>query len=128
MRAEWDTCAEAAVDRVCEKCGKTFIPAPYHQFVAYGNRDHDGNQKKKYFCCWSCFNHRNDTPHKRGARPRKVMMYDKSGEVLLGEFDNAQEAALKLTGMGYSADNRKVQQVCRGELLSHCGFVFKYKE
>ena len=34
----------------CEKCGKVFFPTPQHIFK-------DG---KKYYCKWTCYNHRND--------------------------------------------------------------------
>jgi hypothetical protein len=36
----------------CKKCGKEFIPAPYHIY-------RDGS---KYYCKWTCYNHRNDKP------------------------------------------------------------------
>lgn len=34
----------------CEKCGKVFVPAPFHVYK-------DGS---KYYCKWTCFNHRKD--------------------------------------------------------------------
>ena len=34
----------------CAKCGKTFTPAPYHVFKS----------NNKYYCKWTCYNHRND--------------------------------------------------------------------
>lgn len=34
----------------CPKCGKRFISAPYHVFKEDG----------KYYCSWTCFNHRKD--------------------------------------------------------------------
>lgn len=37
---------------ICGKCGQTFILAPMHRFK-------DGN---KYYCKWTCYNHRNDKP------------------------------------------------------------------
>ena len=36
---------------ICEKCGKEFVPAPYHIYKDEG----------KYYCKWTCYNHRNDT-------------------------------------------------------------------
>ena len=36
----------------CKKCGKEFIPTPLYVFK-------DG---AKYYCKWTCFNHRNDKP------------------------------------------------------------------
>ena len=35
---------------ICEKCGQEFIPAPFHRF----------KEGSKYYCKWTCFNHRND--------------------------------------------------------------------
>lgn len=35
----------------CKKCGKEFIPAPFHIYK-------DGG--KYYYCSWTCFNHRKD--------------------------------------------------------------------
>lgn len=34
----------------CKKCGKAFVPAPYHIY-RYGNY---------LYCSWTRFNHRND--------------------------------------------------------------------
>lgn len=34
----------------CNKCGKTFYPAPYHIYCERG----------KYYCSWTCYNHRKD--------------------------------------------------------------------
>ena len=37
---------------VCQKCGKEFTPAPMHIFKV----------GRKYYCKWTCYNHRNDKP------------------------------------------------------------------
>lgn len=126
MRAEWDNKAEPYVLRECAGCGKKFYPAPHHQYVTY--RMHGGRPKKTYYCKWSCYNHR-DEPNtvKVGAKSLPVLMYDKDGN-LVGEFEDAQQAAMKLVDMGYSGDNRQVQRVCRGELKHYHRFIFKYKE
>ena len=34
----------------CPRCGKKFIPAPYHIYKS----------GKRRYCSWTCFNHRND--------------------------------------------------------------------
>ena len=34
----------------CGKCGKEFVPAPYHVFKTH----------RRYYCTWSCYNHRKD--------------------------------------------------------------------
>ncbi len=124
MRQDWDTSAEAASVRVCAKCGKKFVPAPFHQFVSYRKLG------KIYYCKWTCYNHRNDTPTKvdgRKAKAKKVLMYDRNGD-FVNEFDNAQQAALWLTAQGINANNRHIQAVCRGEQKHHHGYLFKYKE
>lgn len=38
----------------CRKCGKEFIPAPFHVYK-------DGS---KYYCTWTCYNHRKDKSDK----------------------------------------------------------------
>lgn len=35
----------------CEKCGRIFCPTTYHIFKV----------GRKYYCKWTCYNHRNDT-------------------------------------------------------------------
>lgn len=35
---------------ICKKCGREFIPAPMHIF----------KDRHKYYCKWTCYNHRND--------------------------------------------------------------------
>lgn len=42
---------------ICEKCGKEFFPTPYHRF-------RDGG---KYYCKWTCYNHRNDSTKEETA-------------------------------------------------------------
>lgn len=41
-------------EKKCAKCGKMFIPAPQHVFKEYG----------KYYCKWTCYNHRKDKEDK----------------------------------------------------------------
>lgn len=41
-------------DRKCDKCGKNFIPAPYHLYRL--------EKKGKWYCGRHCFEHRNDKP------------------------------------------------------------------
>lgn len=35
---------------ICERCGQMFIVAPMHRFKV----------GSKYYCKWTCYNHRND--------------------------------------------------------------------
>jgi hypothetical protein len=36
----------------CKKCGKEFLPAPLHIYKT----------NSKYYCSWTCYNHRDDKP------------------------------------------------------------------
>jgi hypothetical protein len=42
-------------ERKCAKCGKLFIAAPFHVFRA----------NSKWYCKWTCYNHRNDKEEKQ---------------------------------------------------------------
>lgn len=37
-------------EKKCRKCGKIFIPAPLHIY----------KDKSRWYCSWTCYNHRND--------------------------------------------------------------------
>lgn len=37
-------------EKKCAKCGKNFVAAPYHRF----------KENSKWYCSWTCYNHRND--------------------------------------------------------------------
>ena len=39
-------------EAICPRCGKIFCPAPYHRFKDVTNH--------RYYCSWTCFNHRKD--------------------------------------------------------------------
>lgn len=41
----------------CAKCGQTFIPAPMHIYRV----------GTKYYCKWTCYNHRNDKSKEESA-------------------------------------------------------------
>lgn len=43
---------------VCDKCGREFVPAPMHTFVV--ERYHEKSTRKRWYCKWSCYNHRNE--------------------------------------------------------------------
>lgn len=49
---------ENIIDRKCDKCGKNFVPAPYHAYV-------DG---EKVYCSYTCYNHRHDRPKGKYTR------------------------------------------------------------
>ncbi len=99
------------MEKRCKKCGKTFIPAYYHIFK-------DG---KRFYCSWTCYNHRNDHKVKAEKKYKQVDMYDKSGE-LLKSFKSARDAA-DITG--YDPD--MIRDACRDGCV-YKGFIWKYKE
>lgn len=42
----------------CAKCGREFVPAPMHRFVI--ERKHGETTRKRWYCKWTCYNHRDD--------------------------------------------------------------------
>lgn len=46
------------VDTKCAKCGKIFVPAPQHVYRDNG----------KWYCTWTCYNHRKDEKKKKEKR------------------------------------------------------------
>lgn len=54
----FDNVRDYIIDRKCDKCGKNFIPAPYHVYV-------DG---AKAYCSWTCYIHRHDKPRRKYTR------------------------------------------------------------
>lgn len=43
-------------EQKCAKCGKEFISAPYHIY----------KKGDKWYCSWTCYNHRNDPKESKG--------------------------------------------------------------
>ena len=63
-----DIVFENIIDRKCDKCGKNFVPAPYHAYV-------DG---RKAYCSWTCYNHRHDRPRGKiceSNRPQQTLKF-----------------------------------------------------
>ena len=52
-----DTTIIGIPTKKCAKCGKKFVPAPYHVYVSKRERI---NEHTKWYCGCSCYNHRND--------------------------------------------------------------------
>lgn len=46
---------------ICANCGKEFLPAPYHVFKYNG----------RYYCKWTCYNHRNITKEESAYEDNK---------------------------------------------------------
>ena len=127
MRHELDTTPEAWREKVCEKCGKKFMPAVYHQYVDYKIK---GNYKsRRYFCSYTCYIHRGTRPKVdgRNKKQKPVQRYSKDG-VLIAEYKNAREAALALVDEGIECDLRYIQFTCRGGSKTYKGYIWKYKE
>lgn len=121
MRASWDTNAEILKDRKCEKCGKIFTPAVYHQFVDYINNGAK-RPKRIYYCSWTCYNHRK----KKVRKGKSIYLYDLEGN-FIEEFSSANAAAMYMGDIGISISNKTIQACARGELAAvRGGFVFKY--
>jgi hypothetical protein len=97
------------VDVKCKKCKKSFVPAPEHVFKT----------GKVFFCCWTCFNHRNDG--KAVKIPRMVEVYDLDGD-LMRRFASVKKAAEFM-----SFPEQHIRGACRTGIPYH-GFVWKYKE
>lgn len=99
------------LEKVCEKCGKVFIPAPYHIY----------KDEKGIYCSWTCYNHRNDSKPKTSRNIRKIELYSEHG-YLLKVFTSATDAA---EHTGYDAT--KIRDACR-EQKPYMGFIWKYRE
>ncbi len=131
MRADWDNKPEAfGISRICESCGKKFMPAVYHQYVDYtssemGHKSFGHKRRKKYFCSYTCFIHREEQVGSRGGK--RIQVYDLNGK-FIREFRDAQEASMWLSGTGCPIDNRMIQRCCRGEIKRYKQYIFKYKE
>lgn len=99
------------IERICDKCGKIFIPAPQHIFV----------DEKKIYCSWTCYNHREESKPSKGRKIKKIELYSESGN-LLKVFTSATDAAEKT---GYLAN--AIRDACR-EHKPYMGFIWKYRE
>lgn len=91
---------------VCAKCKKIFCPAALHVFVEY----------EKFYCSWTCFNHRND-----GKGKRRVLMLSEDGEILK-VFDNTTKAAIHM-----DTQAKYIQKACR-EQARFKGYLWRYQE
>lgn len=59
---------EPYIEKKCARCGRVFIPAPKHIYKAPGK---DG--RLKFYCCWTCYNHRKDGAIKK-EEPEAIEM------------------------------------------------------
>lgn len=111
---EQENRGEMFIDRKCDKCGKNFVPAPYHQFK-------DGS---KYYCKYTCYLHREKS---QDTRTKAILMYDKSGD-LIKEFESAKIATLYLAELGICTSMNALHRACHRPAKDFHGFIFKYKE
>lgn len=97
------------VERKCVRCGKNFIPAPYHLYV------HDD----QYYCSWTCYNHRNDNQEKPKKESRVVEQYNKDGK-LIRKYNTAVYAAECILGTANG-----IRDACRRS-TAYKGYYWKY--
>jgi hypothetical protein len=96
-------------DTKCKRCGKNFIPAPYHIY-----QDDNG-----FYCGWSCFLHRNEKGPDR--RCKQVHQYTLDGE-FMKTYPSAKDAA---ACMG-TVDPRDIRACCLGLTKTSAGFAWSY--
>ncbi len=125
MRLPSDTFAEQQVERVCENCGKKFIPAVYHQYVTY-EPNGKGDHVKRYCCKYTCYNRHRERLAQNPRKGKPVVMSNPNGEVL-EVFTSAEVAADYLIKMRYVVIGRDIRRACKSGKLYH-GFYFRYKE
>lgn len=102
------------IEMPCAKCGRIFVPAPEHVF-----RDNH-----KWYCSWTCYNHRYDGAKKgrQGKPPKSVEQWSADGRELLRVYPNVPMAA-EYAGIS----ERSVRRSCRsGEPIM--GYLWKYSE
>lgn len=97
----------------CAKCGREFFPTPEHVYTA------GKSPRKKYYCSWTCFNHRNERAKTKGYRCKAVGQYTLDG-VFIRRFDSANKAA---EFMGIAPET--VRNACRGKVKKP-KFIWKY--
>ena len=54
-------------ERTCAKCGKVFLPAPYHRFRE--------KSKGLWYCCWTCYNHKDDAKEEEEQHPKESIEF-----------------------------------------------------
>lgn len=97
------------VEAKCKKCGRVFIPAPYHIYVDRDNM----------YCGWTCFLHRKEK--KQQKKYKAVVMTSEDGKQTR-EFTSVTHA-VEFTG--YCVNN--IRKACK-DGKPYNGFIWKYKE
>lgn len=102
----------------CVKCGKEFFPTPMHVF-----RDWRG-----HYCCWTCYNHRNDGREKAEPKTKQVEQWSLDGE-LIKIFRSPAEAA-EAIGVNYTTMTKACNNArSESSLLYPCkGYMWRYRE
>ena len=94
----------------CSKCGKVFIPAPQHIYRA----------RHKWYCCWTCFNHRHEGVEKSHGNAKIVEVLTPDGTVVAEYCSTTNASALT----GY--DPWGIRSACRNNAL-YKGYIWRYK-
>lgn len=71
------------VTRFCPMCGKEFYPTPEHVYT---------DSRKRMYCSWTCFNHRDDHKVKPIKKHKHVALIDEKGNIIQ-IFISAKSAA-----------------------------------
>lgn len=102
------------VDVKCPKCGKNFIPAPFHVYRI--------TKKNGYifYCSWTCYLHRNDKK-KKGYHYKHVEQLTPEGKLVQTIIGTAEAAAL------IDGTQGGISKACKtGKIYK--GFLWRYKE
>lgn len=108
---DWDSSAGHLVESRCPKCGKTFFPAPYHVYT---------DSRKRRYCCWTCFNHRNDGKIKNPRWKAVEALYPDG--TLYMEFQSVTKAT-EWVGGKYPAG---IKQAIK-DGTTYQGYLWRYK-
>ena len=97
------------VPAYCVACGKEFYPTPEHVY----------KDSKGQYCCWTCFNHRNDG---KETRWRQVEKCDLDGDVI-----SIYQSAGKAAEYNYGCTSKGIIKAINSG-KPYKGFIWRYKK
>jgi hypothetical protein len=98
--------------RICERCGKKIEKISFYNWTY---KEYD-----KFYCSWSCYNHRKDAKPKKERKYNGVEVYDTDGN-LMRVYKSANHAA---ENTGFCI--KKIRRACH-DGTAYNGFIWKYK-